>query len=325
MREDWIERRKETALQEFEIAKKELEARRAGTTNATEVNVIDGMLAMIEGGIRGITDRDNPMPPWLLGTLTALANPAIGSKYRKVTRILRQFDIEEIRSIPEEVIADLSEWKGDEDVGVFTLQAAHLAEELDREVDREYVKDLLAVVKEIADSRRNPGSGSAPTDAEVARKWGRLSDAIALAGTACDLLELDCRKAVAETGAPNLPAVAAAAEHAARIRLYLCEAREALEERKEAARKARLSDSEPSAEPALRGKDLYHNRIRPELKANKGDFVVIDVRSGDYEVGESESEAWFRLRERHPEAYTWVERVGYPTPYRISARPRVRG
>ena len=322
MKEDWIERRKETALKEFEIAKRELEARLTRTTNPTEANVISGMLSMIEGGMRGVASQSNPMPSWLVGVLAALAHPAIGSKYRKVTRILRQFDIEEIQNIPEEVIADLAEWEGDEDVGVFTLQAAHLAEELAREVDRAYVKDLLEVVKEIADSRRDPSS--APADQALARKWARLSDAIAMAGTVYDLLELDCRKAVTETGVPNLPAVEAAAEHAARIRLYLCESRDSLEEKREEVRKARLPDGASLVDPALRGRDLYHNRIRPGLKADKGDFVVIDMRSGDYEVGKSESEAWTKLRERQPDAYTWVERVGYPTPYQVVSRPRVR-
>ena len=322
MKESWIESRKSTALKEFEIARKELEARLARTTNSTEANVISGMLSMIEGGIRGVTSQDNPMPSWLVGVLAALAHPAIGSKYRKVTRILRQFDIEEIQNIPEEVIADLSEWEGDEDVGLFTSQAAHLAEELAREVDREYVKDLLAVVKEIADSRRDPGSD--PANQDLARKWARLSDAIALAGTACDLLELDCQRGMTEIGSPNLPAVEAAVGHAARIRLYLCEARDCLEEKKDEERKARLPDGGFHDDPTLRGRDLYHNRIRGELKAKQGDFVVIDLRTGDYEVGESESEAWFKLRERRPDAFTWVERVGYPTPYRMAARPQVR-
>ena len=109
MKENWINRRKQTALKEFENARQELEARLARTTDPTEANVISGMLSMVEGSIRGVTSQDNPMPPWLVGVLAALAHPAIGSKYRKLTRILRQFDIEEIQNVPEEVIADLSE------------------------------------------------------------------------------------------------------------------------------------------------------------------------------------------------------------------------
>ena len=197
---------------------------------------------------------------------------------------------------------------------MFMLQAARLTEELAREADREYVKDLLAVVNGIADSRRDPGSAPA-------NQGTRLSDAIAMAGIAYELLELDCHKAMTETGVPNLPAAKTAAEHAARIRLYLCEARYAHEGKRE---EARLPDDEPFVDTALRGRDLYHNRIRAELKANKGDFVVIDVRSGDYEVGESESETWFKLRERRPDAFIWVERVGYPIPYEMAATPRLR-
>ena len=48
--------------------------------------------------------------------------------------------------------------------------------------------------------------------------------------------------------------------------------------------------------------------------AIRGDFVVIDDRSGGDDVGEGESAGWFKLQERCPDAHTRVERVGYLTP-----------
>ena len=323
-KERWIEGRKQTARKEFELARKELQARLEKTRNPLEAAVISGMLVMLEGGIREVTDRDNPMPSWLLGTLTALAHPVIGSKYRKVSRLLRQFDPAEIQSIPEEVVENLAEWQGDEDAGVFILQAAHHAGELAQLVDREYVRDLLALVKEIADSRRDPAS--APADPDLARKWAQLPDAIALAGIAYDLLEWDCNQALTElteTGFPDQSRLKEAAASAARVRQYLCEAKDAWEEKRAEARRSRAPDG-GKPDVSLRGRQLYHHRIRQEAALEKGQFVVIDVDSGDYEVGDTENDAWAGLRERRPAAITWVERVGYPTPYKMVSRPQAR-
>ena len=46
-------------------------------------------------------------------------------------------------------------------------------------------------------------------------------------------------------------------------------------------------------------------------------MVVIDVLSGDYEVGEDDLTATLSLFERRPDALTWGERIGYPAAYRI--------
>lgn len=73
-------------------------------------------------------------------------------------------------------------------------------------------------------------------------------------------------------------------------------------------------------EVAVIGQKIYEG-IREEMEANHwGELVVIDVHSGDYEVGEfvsrhSDLKITDRLLERHPEAQTWAELVGYPAPY----------
>ena len=80
-------------------------------------------------------------------------------------------------------------------------------------------------------------------------------------------------------------------------------------------------------EIAAIGKKIYEG-IREEMEANHwGDLVVIDVHSGDYEVGEfvsrhSDLKITKRLRERRPEAFTWAVLVGHGAPYyRESNRP----
>ena len=68
-------------------------------------------------------------------------------------------------------------------------------------------------------------------------------------------------------------------------------------------------------EVAAVGRKIYEG-IREEMEANHwGELVVIDVHSGDYEVGEyrgprSDLELTNRLWERRPDALTWAELVG---------------
>ena len=70
---------------------------------------------------------------------------------------------------------------------------------------------------------------------------------------------------------------------------------------------------------AATGRAVYE-RLRERLEAEAwGRVVVIDVKSGDYEVAENHLAAALRLRERRPGAYTWAERVGYPTVTRLGA------
>ena len=68
-------------------------------------------------------------------------------------------------------------------------------------------------------------------------------------------------------------------------------------------------------EVAAVGRKIYEG-IREEMEANHwGELVVIDIHSGDYEVGEykgprSDLELTKRLQVRRPGAHTWAELVG---------------
>lgn len=69
---------------------------------------------------------------------------------------------------------------------------------------------------------------------------------------------------------------------------------------------------------ASRGEKLYATKIRGQtLGAAKGDFVVIDVHSGDFEVDSDDVTATMRLMERRPDAITWAVCVGYPAAYNL--------
>lgn len=70
------------------------------------------------------------------------------------------------------------------------------------------------------------------------------------------------------------------------------------------------------------GKARYAE-LRPQMEAEHwGKMVVIDVHSGDYEIGSDDETTTVRLLKRRPAAMTWGERVGYPAPYFMSWHPR---
>ena len=70
-----------------------------------------------------------------------------------------------------------------------------------------------------------------------------------------------------------------------------------------------------------RGRAIYNEMIKDTLgPENKGKLVVIDVNSGDYEIGDDDLTTTLRLRERRPNAFTWAERVGYPAPYHMDVK-----
>ena len=79
-------------------------------------------------------------------------------------------------------------------------------------------------------------------------------------------------------------------------------------------------ESRDDIDIAAVGKAMYEE-IRGELEAmQKGRVVIIDVKSGDYEVGDNDLEATLRMFERRPNALTWGERVGYPAMYAFKER-----
>lgn len=73
--------------------------------------------------------------------------------------------------------------------------------------------------------------------------------------------------------------------------------------------------------PAI-GRAIYQEKIRPQLgPEHKGKIVVIDVKSGDYEIADGplrgHLEAVQKLFERRPDAFTRDEWVDVPVTYRV--------
>lgn len=74
-------------------------------------------------------------------------------------------------------------------------------------------------------------------------------------------------------------------------------------------------------EVATKGKAIYQERIKPLVDPlHCGKFLVVDVETGDYEIGERMILASKKLRERKPEAITYGVRVGFLAAYRMGGR-----
>ena len=68
----------------------------------------------------------------------------------------------------------------------------------------------------------------------------------------------------------------------------------------------------PAEETARLGNEIYKRDIRHLVEAEHfGEYVAIDVDSGDYAIADSVLAAADQLRSRRPDADGWLVRVGY--------------
>lgn len=67
------------------------------------------------------------------------------------------------------------------------------------------------------------------------------------------------------------------------------------------------------------GEDIYRRTIRSKvMPQHKGEFLVLDIVTGDYEVDKDDLQAHWRLRARRPDGVFYGLRVGYTTAYKVS-------
>ena len=66
------------------------------------------------------------------------------------------------------------------------------------------------------------------------------------------------------------------------------------------------------------GREMYQRDVLPRMTdEDKGMMVSLDLVSGDYEMDIRGADARSRLSRRRPNAVLHLERVGYPTPYKM--------
>lgn len=69
---------------------------------------------------------------------------------------------------------------------------------------------------------------------------------------------------------------------------------------------------------AYRGREIYERDIRAEVeREHEGEFLVVDVGTGYYAVGEDQDEVFDRAEENNPEGLFYLMRVGHPAAHRI--------
>lgn len=67
-----------------------------------------------------------------------------------------------------------------------------------------------------------------------------------------------------------------------------------------------------------RGEEIYEERIKALVEPQQnGKFVVIDIESGDYEIGDDMLDASDRLQKRRPDSVQFGAMVGYESAYLI--------
>jgi hypothetical protein len=70
-----------------------------------------------------------------------------------------------------------------------------------------------------------------------------------------------------------------------------------------------------------RGEEIYERDLRSRVEeGNKGKFLVIDVKTGSYELDEDDLVASDRLLARNPNAELYGLRIGYPTAYHLGGQ-----
>ncbi|MBA2714372.1 MAG: hypothetical protein H0U55_12570 [Rubrobacteraceae bacterium] len=75
-------------------------------------------------------------------------------------------------------------------------------------------------------------------------------------------------------------------------------------------------------EIARRGREIYAQDIRSEKfdREHDGEFLVVDVTTGEYELGPDEAEAFGQAEDKNPKGLFYLMRVGYRAAHRIGAR-----
>lgn len=82
-----------------------------------------------------------------------------------------------------------------------------------------------------------------------------------------------------------------------------------------------MSYSDATSETiAARGEEIYQ-QYREELESQyKGQFFVVDIETGNYEIADEDLVATERLLAKNPEAMTYGLRIGFGAAYRLGFR-----
>ncbi len=75
-------------------------------------------------------------------------------------------------------------------------------------------------------------------------------------------------------------------------------------------------------EIARLGEEIYQRDIRAKVEAeHEGEFLVVDVTTGEYTMADDDAEAFDLAEEKNPNAVLYLIRVGHRTAHRIGRLP----
>lgn len=82
-----------------------------------------------------------------------------------------------------------------------------------------------------------------------------------------------------------------------------------------------MSTTISTEEIVRRGKEIYDRDIRARVEEqHRGQFLVVDIFTGEYEIARNDGTASERLRARCPNALTYGVRIGSPVAYRLGGQ-----
>jgi hypothetical protein len=74
-------------------------------------------------------------------------------------------------------------------------------------------------------------------------------------------------------------------------------------------------------EVAHLGNEIYRRDLRDKvMPQHKGQFLILDIQSGDYEIDADDLTAEERLRTRRPDGILFGLRIGYTSAYSLAGR-----
>lgn len=76
-----------------------------------------------------------------------------------------------------------------------------------------------------------------------------------------------------------------------------------------------------SEEIAQRGQAIYDQRIRAHVEtAHQGEFLVLNIETGEYEMDRNELAALQRAKAKNPDGAFYILRIGATAAYRLGKK-----
>lgn len=267
----------------------ELLQREPNATDPLETGIIRVLLDITENMSNG--QDPIPMDPGqVLRALLALSTPTVGTEYKGVIANIyfaSNFNNEDPASPAE--TASPQQQMVHRTITCLSKAQEH-AQQLHQTINKHYTQDLLEVTTDLMERAQTYPWSVIP----------KIEQAVNIADTAYLV-----------SSHPDQPGhIQEASEHAGQARANLILTQTLMQAFNRTMGNTAVTANGHPTPAALHGKYLYHHFIREQVQDLRQHYVVIDVKTADFETSKVEAEAHVALRQRRPEALCWVERTG---------------